>query len=289
MAAIQRREDIVALSVSRQSKTATSKHPPRSPVKKSDIQRWIIVPDIHASVSQEHDEKALAAAEDFMSGRKWDGYLNLGDLCDLSIISHHNKTNLRIVEKGRILEEYRVADSILSAHEKIIRTNNPRARMVYLFGNHDYRIERYIDANPALEGLMEVEKVLRLKERNIEYVKSWEKGELVQLGNCWFSHGLYTTDFAAKKMVQAFNRNILFGHCHTYQVYSTFGYRSQDVLIGASLGCLCKIPQQYLKGAPTKWCQMVTEFSFEPSSGDFWFNPIQIHNGKLCYDGRIFG
>jgi hypothetical protein len=161
--------------------------------------------------------------------------------------------------------------------------------MIYLLANHEYRIERYIDACPQLEGMLEVERVLRLKDRKIEYYKSWEKGELVQLGNCWFSHGLYTTDHAAKKMVQSFNRNILFGHCHTYQVYSTLGYRSQDVLIGASLGCLCKIPQQYMHGAPSKWVSMITEFSYEPSSGKFWFNPIHIQNGKLCYDGKIYG
>jgi hypothetical protein len=294
MATIQRREDFVALipkpnSSRSKSKTASAKRPPPLPAPKNEIQWWIIVPDIHASLSQEHDEKALGAAEEFMSSRKWDGYLNLGDLCDFGIISHHNKSNLRIVEKGRILEEYRVADSILSAHERIIRTNNPNARMIYLQANHEFRIEKYIDACPQLEGMLEVDKVLRLKDRKIEWIKSWSEGELVQLGNCFFHHGLYTNEHAAKKMVQAFNRNILFGHCHTFQVFTTHGYRADDVLIGGSLGCLCKIPQQYMRGSPSKWCHMITEFSFEPSSCDFWFNPIRIQNGKLCYDGEIFG
>jgi hypothetical protein len=73
-----------------------------------NIERWVIVPDIHASVSGEHDADSLATVAEFMASRRFDGYLNLGDLIDFSIISSHNIGNLRDVEGGRILEEYRV-------------------------------------------------------------------------------------------------------------------------------------------------------------------------------------
>jgi hypothetical protein len=96
----------------------------KTPPKKTKIERWIILPDIHASVSGEHDANALACVEEFMASQKWDGYLNLGDLLVFGIISSHNIGNLREVEGGRILEEYRVADAILTKHEKIIRGNN---------------------------------------------------------------------------------------------------------------------------------------------------------------------
>ncbi|MGO9399901.1 MAG: hypothetical protein ACLP19_18970 [Xanthobacteraceae bacterium] len=94
---------------------------PRPKKNKNKIERWIIVPDIHASVDGEHDANALAVVEEFMASRRWDGYLNLGDLIDFGIISSHNFGNLRAVEGGRILEEYKVADAILTKHEKIIR------------------------------------------------------------------------------------------------------------------------------------------------------------------------
>ncbi len=71
----------------------------------------------------EHDADSLAAVEDFMKSRHFDGYLNLGDLIDFSIISLHNIGKLREIENGRILEEYKVANNILTRHEKIIRTD----------------------------------------------------------------------------------------------------------------------------------------------------------------------
>jgi hypothetical protein len=269
----------------RTNKTKTIKQPTKT------IENWLIVNDIHASVNQEQDETALAAMEDFASSKRWDGYANLGDLTDFSIISKHtkNKNDLRAMEKGRILEELRAADTILTRHEKIIRGNNSSAQMVYLAGNHEARLDAYIDQHPELEGMIEIPKVLNLNQRRIQYVDAWGKGELFQLGNVFLHHGLYTSEHAAKRMVQNFNRNILFGHCHSYQGFSSYGYRSSDVLVGASLGCLCKIPQRYLNGAPTKWCHMVTVLHVEPLSGNFWFQPIQIHSGKLCYDGKLYG
>jgi hypothetical protein len=186
------------------------------------------------------------------------------------------------------LEEYRVADAILSRHEKIIRGNNPKARMVLLEGNHSFRIEAYIDQHLELEGMIEVEKLLRLNERRIEWVRSWSEGELFQLGNCFFHHGLYLGDFHSKQMAVKFKRNILYGHTHDLQVYSSYGYRADHVTIAASLGCLCKIPQKYLHGAPTRWTQAVTVFEFEPSTGNFWFNPIRICNHRLTFNGMIF-
>ena len=125
-------------------------------------------------------------------------------------------------------------------------------------------------------------------ERNIQWVQSWGSGELFELGKCTFHHGLYCNDHHAKKMVQRFNRNILYGHCHDLQVYCSHGVPAENVLIGASLGCLCHIPQKYLHGAPTRWVQAVTVFEFEPSTGKFWFNPIRLCNHKLMYNGMVF-
>jgi hypothetical protein len=142
--------------------------------------------------------------------------------------------------------------------------------MVLLEGNHEYRIQRYINAHPELEGMIEVPTVLNLAKRRIEWVQSWSKGELFQLGNCSFHHGLFVNDHHAKKMVQRFGRSVLYGHTHDLQVYSSYGYPADNVLIGASLGCLCRIPQQYLRGSPTRWVQAVTVFEWDTESGNFF-------------------
>jgi hypothetical protein len=141
------------------------------------LKTWLILPDLHVPY---HDEKSLVAVERFMQSRKWDGWLCLGDFVDLDLISHHNLTNYREKEGQRILQQYKRADEILLRHERIIRGRNPQARMIWCEGNHEYRIERLIDEHPVLEGMIEPEIVLRLKERNIEYIKSWSEGKTLR-------------------------------------------------------------------------------------------------------------
>ena len=87
---------------------------------------------------------------------------------------------------------------------------------------------------------------------------------------------IYTNDAHAKKMVQRFGKNLLYAHVHDQQCYSSHGHPAENVLIGASLGCLAKIPQQYLRGAPTRWVQAVTVFEFDTVTGAFWFNVIRL-------------
>jgi hypothetical protein len=159
--------------------------------------------------------------------------------------------------------------------------------MIWCEGNHEYRIERLIDEHPVLEGMIEPEIVLRLKERNIEYIKSWSEGKTLRLGKCLFSHGLYCNDAHAKKHVQHFGSSILYGHTHDVQVYSSHAYGFNDAKIGASLGCLC-LPQKYMRGAPTRWVQAVTVFTYDKRTGNFWFEVLRINNHQLIYNGEVF-
>jgi hypothetical protein len=92
----------------------------------------------------------------------------------------------------------------------------------------------------------------------------------------------------AKKMIQRFSRNILYGHTHDLQVYSSHGYPANNVLIGASLGCLCRIPQQYLRGSRTRWVQAITIFQYDTTTGAFWFNPIRLCNHQLIFDAARY-
>jgi hypothetical protein len=268
----------------RSNRSSTTKKQPNK------IERWIVIPDIHCSVSGSHDADSLATVAEFLKTQRFDGFINLGDLIDFSIISHHNLETLRAVEGGRILEEYRCADAILAKHEQIIRGNNPKAKMIYLEGNHEHRISRYIDAHPECEGLLEVPKVLKLAERKIEWIPSWSEGALYELGKASFIHGLYVNDHHAKKSLQRYNnRNLFYGHSHDHQIYSSFGFPADNVMIGGSLGCLCRIPQNYLRNSPTRWVQMITIFELDKESGNFQLTPIRLHNHQLIYDGKVYG
>ena len=192
--------------------------------------------------------------------------------------------NLRAVENTRIFDDYKVAAEILDRHQAIIRKKNNNARFVFLEGNHEERMERYINANPACEGMLEVPIALELKRRGVEWIPYWSKGTVCKIGKATFIHGRYCTDHHAKKHVQSYGCSVFYGHVHDVQAYSAVTHGA--TLIGQSLGCLC-LPQRYLQGHPDRWQQAVAIFEFLPD-GNFQYQVLRIVDHKFSYDNKIY-
>lgn len=249
------------------------------------LQRWLIVPDMQVPY---HDKRSLAALEKYMAEERWDGVLYLGDFIDLDCISSHNKERLREVEGKRIFKDYEIANEILDRHQRIVRSKNKDAQFVLLEGNHEYRMERYIDANPQMEGMIEVELGLRLKERRIKWVRAWSKGDIYTIGKANFTHGQYTTQYHAAKMVNNYGDNIFYGHTHDVMTYSRVMRGRDKTIVGQSLGCLCQYELSYIKKNPTNWQQAFGVFYFMPS-GHFTYYVPRIFNHKfVAPNGKIY-
>ncbi len=242
-----------------------------------------MLPDIHTPYE---DKRSLLAVEKMMADHRFDTYLLIGDFVDLDCISSHNKNNLRAVEGKRLMLDYQHAGEVLDRHQKIIRANNKQAEFVYIEGNHEHRIERYIDANPAIEGMFEVPTALEFGRRKIKWVPFWSKGAVHTIGKATFIHGRYTNDHHAKKHIQRYGCNVFYGHLHDVQSYSAEMMGEGNTLVGQSLGCLC-LPQKYMQGAPDRWQQAFAVFEFFPD-GLFTYNVVRIFKHRFIYNGKVY-
>jgi len=247
--------------------------------------RAIVLPDLHVPYQ---DDKTLKAVEKYMTDNTWDYYILLGDFMDLDCISSHNKNNLRQVEGKRIWEDYRIGNSILDRHQKIIKKKNPKAKFIYIEGNHEYRIERYIDANPQLEGMVEFEIGLNLKERGFKIVRSYTKGDVFKLGKAMFHHGQYITKYHANKMAEAYDGSVFYGHTHDVQQYSRVTFGSDNTTVGQSLGCLCKYEQSYMQKRPSKWQHAFGVFSFEKTGHFTYYVPLIFKHKFTDMNGKVY-
>lgn len=224
----------------------------------SKPERWIVLPDVHLPYE---DKATVRALEAYMSDHQWAGWIQLGDLIDFNEISHFEAGNNRLDKVGAIKKSYSVTADFLDRHRKLI---GPKAKMVYIEGNHEDRITRYLDKNPEGVGSLEVPSSLRLKERGIQWVPFWSKGEVYRKGNAYFAHGRPTGGNHAKKMLELYGVPIYYGHLHDMQVYSKATWGNNKTLEAASLGCLCRYDQTYLQGGPTNWMQGFGVFHFWP-------------------------
>lgn len=252
---------------------------------KEGIYRVIVVPDLQVPYE---DKRSLRAVEQYMSDNRWDEYINLGDFMDFNCISHHNAGQLRKVENQRILADYEAGNAILDRHQAIIRKRSPKAKFTLLEGNHDYRIERYLDENPAAQGMLELDVGLRLKQRGIEFIRCYKDGKVYNIGNAYFHHGLYTNEHHAKKHVDRYGVNIFYGHTHDVQSFSKVILGKDKTLVGQSIGCLCRYDQSYIKGNPTNWQQAFGVFYFLPD-GYFDYYVVRIFKHRFVSpEGKVY-
>lgn len=253
--------------------------------KHKDIRAWIVIPDMQVPF---HDKRSLKAVEKFMSAHRWDGYLNIGDFMDFDQISSFNANKLRLLEGRNILKDYEVGNRILDRHQEIVRKNNKHAEFVLIEGNHEYRIERYLDVNPQFTGMLEVENALRLKERGFKWVRNWSKGDLYRIGKACFAHGQYTNQYHSKKMVDTYGDNIFYGHTHDVQSFSRVVRGRNKTQVGQSLGCLCNYELSYIEKNPSNWQQAFAVFYFLPNGLFSYYIPRIFNHTFVGPDGVTY-
>ncbi len=249
------------------------------------LKRWIVLSDLQVPF---HDPKSLKAVEAYMASHRWDGYLQVGDFLDFDAISSFNFGKPRLTENRRVKNDIQIANDILDRHQKIVRKNNKKAKFVLLEGNHEERIERFLDANPAFEGMLDVPKLLKLKDRDFKWVRSWSRGEVYKIGKANFTHGLYTNKYHAHKMLDAEAHSIFYGHTHDVMCIPRSRRDKTDLQVGQSLGCLCNIEQAYMKGKPSNWQQAFGIFYFFPD-GTYTYYVTRIINHRFVGpDGIVY-
>ena len=248
------------------------------------IRKWIILPDHQIP---HEDKKSLAAVEKYMAAYRWDGYINLGDFLDFNELSSYVEGKPGAVEED-VASTFAAGNAILDRHCAIIRSKNKNARMILVQGNHDYRAVSYALKYPALKQLLDVQTNLRLKDRDIQWVRSWERGELFNLGYASFTHGLYTTKYHAARMADAFGCDIIYGHNHDLSSFSKISKGHNNVYQAWSMGCLCKYDQTYMKGAPQNWQQAFGVFYLQPGGLFTIFTVPIFYNRFVSPEGDIY-
>lgn len=257
----------------------------RVPTVPGGVYKVLVIPDLQVPY---HDERSLNAVLKYARSEKWDQCILLGDTLDLDCISHHNRNRLRQVEGKRILADAHAGNQILDRIEKAVKVNSKSPKFVFLQGNHEQRITRLIEANPTLEGLVEVELILRLKERGWTWVSCWDDGQCYQLGKALFHHGRFHGLHHTRKHVLTYGSNVFYGHVHDMECSSLSRFGSDETIVGQSLGCLCKYEQSYLGSNPSKWQQGFGVFYFLPDGHFTYYTPRIFRNRFVAPNGKVY-
>lgn len=142
--------------------------------------RILVIPDcqVKEGVPTEHLSWAGKAIVDY----KPDVVVNMGDFADMPSLSSHDKAGSKYFEGLRYKKDVEVAVEAMKvllaplrerqALQKKNKEKIYKPRLVFLLGNHENRIDRAINNNPMLEGL--------LSTKDLCYENDWEVHAFLQ-------------------------------------------------------------------------------------------------------------
>lgn len=246
------------------------------------IQKTILFPDIHYP---HYDLKVMDAVGEFIIDYKPDELIYMGDQISLDCISGWNRYKPLLKEGQRLLKDFNNFDKdVLQLHENL---TTPETKRTFMIGNHEQRLQWYVEAHPELEELVSLDRNLRLTERGYRVIPF---NGIYKLGKLSVIHGYYWNKYHAAKTLEAFEGNVVYSHVHNPQMYAKVspvdrkGYHT-----ATSLPCLCNIKPDYKKNAPNFWINGFGVVEHLPATGYFNVYTIIIIDGAFMWNGTYYG
>lgn len=244
-----------------------------------NVQRVLIMTDAHLR----HDEEphqSYRLVKRFAKDWRPDIVVDLGDWLDLNYLSSFDKEKLRHLESRRLRGDYDLA------HRELDYWQGITPRLIKLEGNHDERIERWIDAVPALEGVIDYDVEFDFAGRGIAWHR-YRDGQPIKLGKLNMMHGYYHGKYPVAKTLDVYMGNVVFGDVHRFQTFSRGVPNYADEIQAWSIGCLCGLQPEYAKGRPMGW-QNGFAVMYLHDSGNFNLYPINIIEDTFTFEGRVW-
>jgi predicted phosphodiesterase len=234
----------------------------------------IFISDIHYP---HHDAAGVKVMLKAVQGRNPDIVHIGGDGVDFHSISRHPK---QMIEKTIL--KYEVEES--RKEIALIRKAAPGAQINFQEGNHDARMQLYIrDRAPELDGLIELTfpVLMKLPDLGIRWIPDSEK---FRIGKLYHHHGHKLAGGGANparaKFMKTF-QNLIFGHHHRFDYFSTRQYGTNTLFQSAANGNLYTLEPEYAHH--TDWNIGFTEVNYN-RNGEFAISQVHVNrDGDTAY------
>lgn len=249
--------------------------PSSSPPEHTDLERILIIPDTHVPYE---DGQAFAVMMAAARVFRPDLVILLGDFADCYSVSFHPKSPAR---RASLREELDAVNARLDEIQSL------GARVVYIEGNHEHRLERWLaDRAPELYGMIEAESLFRIEERGWSWVP-YRKHHKV--GKMHFTHDVgHAGIYAHRQSRMAYEGNVVIGHCHRLSM-EVAGTSKGPAHLGIALGWLGdKASIDYMHEA--KASQWVLAFGLayhERDTGNVHVVPVPIVDYRCIVEGNL--
>lgn len=259
------------------------------------LRQALVLPDTHVPA---HSKRAYAlamrVAADLQDGRGPDDLVILGDFGDFYSVSSHQRAS-----DPRLERHLRNEVAEVCAELRALEAKWPNTRRMFIQGNHEDRLERYLDAKaPELFGLVDTDLLLELTAHGWQYVPYGPR----QLTRLWESHLWARHEPLQGGVLPAYGTvlkagcSVVYGHDHKSQ-QAQVTMANGDTHLGVSVGWLGEAERpefDYTKGHPN-WALGFGVLTYDPGNGLFFLDSVRIiktgRGGSLrytCFHGGVW-
>jgi len=242
------------------------------------LQKWIVFNDTHFPFQ---DEKCIQLLLECGKRIRPDGYAILGDLIDFYSLSTFDKDPERL---NNLQADIDTAASFLCT----LRANNKKAQIIYIEGNHEKRLQKFLWRHPEINSLrsMNVEGLLELQQFNIKYISA--KGKCAakyRIGDMYFFHGSVIrkhSGYSAKAMYDKYGVTLMCGHTHRDGKYTK--RTEQGHYASWENYCMCQYDAEYCDF--TDWTQGWSVVTFADKRP--YVEQIAVIKDMYIYGGKLY-
>lgn len=245
------------------------------------MKRIAVVSDIHVPF---HCPKALNTFFKWLADFEPHQVVLNGDILDMAACSLHADADAG----ARLAEEVAAGNRFLDDLRGIV---GRRCRIDFHEGNHEARLHRFVKARaPVLNGLTTLPDMLKLAKRGIHWMPySGDNVNFItpKLGvTHGFAHGVNYT----RATLMKYNVSIIVGHAHRPEASKVpvIGPNGQHTRGCWGSGCLVPVTHVSYMTQPSAWTQGWTAVYALPN-GDFSVYPVDLHNGRVVWNGKVYG
>jgi predicted phosphodiesterase len=243
------------------------------------IEKSVCISDLHLPFQ---DKKALKLILKFIEQFEPNKIFINGDLIDCWEISKFVKP---------LYLDIHLVDEIMETRKFLydLRYIAPDAEIIYIFGNHEFRLETYISNHArelyGLDGLT-LEEQLLLNQFKIKPVNNHLKENYYQYGKLLIGHFDKCTQhsgYTAKNLLERIGMSLIQGHTHRGGVSYKRTYNG--TIAAFENFCLCDLNPKYCQ--KPNWQLGFTTIIKDKESDFFKVTPREIVKYKIAYGDKI--
>lgn len=259
----------------------------------------LAIGDSHVSANDTDINRFETISKHIVSTRP-DAIVIMGDFLTLDCLSAWDKDKRLKMEGRRYANDIAAGKEALEVlfkdYDKLNRKLKKQKKkpygpsIYYLQGNHEERLDRYLEKDPTFQGHVSIRNDLNLDSRNITWVPYRTYLDIDGVGFTHIPHsamgpigssGLQVS--VCKKALQYVDGDVVFGHTHKLEVgHRTLVRGSQNIAINVG-NFLSSDGEEYMEGRLSDWWSGIVELDI--SSGIQGHKAISRKQLESMYGG----